>query len=272
VSETKKHWLQTIDWSLFNSAKVNREHLALIQAAALVEANGPDYAAYLVPLFPEEALQSKIRHWAWEETVHGEALGRWARLADPAYDLESARQRFSATYRVPIGAASSVRGSPAREMLARCVVESGTSSFYRALADATEEPLLKLICTKIAADEIRHYRMFLDEFRRLDGTEKNPFLERAKVVYGRIAEVEDEEFAAAYYAAHGGQEAFDVKKHGRAYLAVAFGIYRPEHTRLAAELVTRALGLRLPKLVAKGVGYLSARSIARKAAQFRAAA
>ncbi len=47
-------------------------------------------------------------------------------------------------------------------MISRCVVESGTSSYYSAMRDATEEPLLREIAGRIAADEYRHYKLFYD--------------------------------------------------------------------------------------------------------------
>ena len=53
-----------------------------------------------------------------------------------------------------------MRGSRAGELLARCVVESGTCSYYAALRDATREPVLRQICHHIAQDEARHYRLF----------------------------------------------------------------------------------------------------------------
>ena len=58
--------------------------------------------------------------------------------------------------------ASSIRGSKRGEMIARCVVESGTSSYYSAIRDATDEPVLKEIAGRIAADEYRHYKLFYE--------------------------------------------------------------------------------------------------------------
>ena len=55
-----------------------------------------------------------------------------------------------------------MRGSRRGEMIARCVVESGTSSLYSAIRDASEEPVLKEVAGRIAADEFRHYRLFYD--------------------------------------------------------------------------------------------------------------
>ena len=45
-------------------------------------------------------------------------------------------------------------------MIARCIVETGTSSYYTALHEAAAEPVLQEICRRIAADELRHYRLF----------------------------------------------------------------------------------------------------------------
>ena len=49
------------------------------------------------------------------------------------------------------------------------MVEIGTSSYYTALADATKEPVLQIICRQIAADEFRHFKLFYDHLRRYLG-------------------------------------------------------------------------------------------------------
>ncbi len=73
---------------------------------------------------------------------------------------------FAPAIKLPLDASSSVRGSQAGEMMARRIVETGTSSYYSALKDATEEPVLKQVCAKIAADEFRHYKLFYEHLRR----------------------------------------------------------------------------------------------------------
>ena len=51
----------------------------------MVERNGADYEAYLCNVFADDpAFQAAARAWAAEEVQHGEALARWATLADPA--------------------------------------------------------------------------------------------------------------------------------------------------------------------------------------------
>ena len=150
--------LETISWDRFDASKVDPEILRNIKAAALVERNGGDYRIYLSRVFADDpAFVAAVDTWANEEVQHGLALGRWAQLADPSWDFEAAFARFRAGYKLPLEASESVRGSQAGEMMARCIVETGTSSYYSALKDATEEPVLKQICGHIAGDEFRHY-------------------------------------------------------------------------------------------------------------------
>ena len=164
------HWtLETINWERFDASKVDPEIVRNIKAAAMVERNGDDYGVYLRRVFADDPdFIEKVNEWVSEENQHGMALGRWAQLADPGWDFEAAFARFKAGYHLPhyTTTTKSVRGSQAGEMMARCIVETGTSSYYSALKDATAEPVLKQICTKIAADELRHYKLFYTYLQR----------------------------------------------------------------------------------------------------------
>ncbi|HET7593922.1 MAG TPA: ferritin-like domain-containing protein, partial [Stellaceae bacterium] len=152
--------LDDIPWHRFDGAKVEPEVLRIVKAASLVEQNGADYARYLCGVFHDDAVfQDVARHWGAEEVQHGAALGRWAMLADPAFDHTAASARFTAGYRVDLDASRSIRGSRVGELVARCIVETGTSSYYTALMEAVDEPVLKEICRNIAADELRHYKL-----------------------------------------------------------------------------------------------------------------
>ena len=106
------------------------------------------------------------RRWGEEEIQHGKALARWAELADPEFDFEAAFGRFRDGYQVDFDCDVSRRGSRTGEMIARCMVEVGTSSYYSALRDGVQEPVLKEICRNIAADEIRHYKLFYSNLTR----------------------------------------------------------------------------------------------------------
>ena len=143
--------LESIAWDRFDPSKVDPEILRNIKAAAMVERNGSDYAIYLSRVFADDpGAVADVGRWSLEEVQHGMALGRWAQLADPSWDFDAAFARFRAGYQLPLDATRSVRGSQAGEMMARCIVETGTSSYYSALHDATEEPVLKQICSRIA--------------------------------------------------------------------------------------------------------------------------
>src|SRR5262245_41025962 len=132
------HWtLDDIPWSKFEASKLDPDILRVVKAASLVEQNGADYARYLCGVFADDpAFQEAAQHWGAEEIRHGEALGRYAMLADPGFDHTAASARFTAGFRVDLDAQASVRGSRAGELVARCIVETGTSSYYTALAEA----------------------------------------------------------------------------------------------------------------------------------------
>ena len=185
------------------AARLDPEIVKLVKAASLVEYNGAAYAHHLCRIFDDDRdFQRDARRWGEEEIQHGNALARWAKLADPEFDFEAAFARFQAGYRVDFDCDTSRRGSRSGEMIARCIVEVGTSSYYTALRDAVQEPVLKEICRNIAADEIRHYKLFYKNLTRCLERERIGFWRRMRVAAGRIVESEDDELAYAYYAAN----------------------------------------------------------------------
>ncbi|MEE9139896.1 MAG: ferritin-like domain-containing protein [Alphaproteobacteria bacterium] len=240
-----KHWtLDDIPWQRFEPARVDQDMLAVVKAAGMVERNGADYAVYLCNVFHDDPeFQRAAREWADEEVQHGEALARWAELADPEFDFQAAFKRFTDGYRLPLEARQSVRGSLSGELVARCVVESGTSSYYTALAEAAEEPVLKAICKRIAADELRHYKLFYTHLKRYLEKERLGTWARLRVALGRLIETEDDELAYAYFAANGGG-AYDRRRYGQAYVRRAYGFYRPWHVERGIAMIFKVVGLK----------------------------
>jgi hypothetical protein len=237
--------LDDIAWDRFDNSKVDGELLRIVKAASLVERNGADYAQYLCKVFHDDAgFQASATRWGAEETQHGAALARWARLADPDYDFAAAAARFTAGFRVDVDAASSVRGSRVGEMIARCVVETGTSSYYTALAEASREPVLREICQRIAADEFRHYKLFYDTLKRYQAIEQLGVWGRLRIAAGRIAETADDELAYAYYAANEKVAPYDRRRYGKAYARRAYAVYRPHHVERGIGMVFKAVGLK----------------------------
>jgi hypothetical protein len=241
-----KHWrIDDVAWDRFDPAKVDGAVVPLVKAAAMVERNGVDYAAYLHNVFDDDpAFRGAAAAWAVEEVQHGDALGRWAMLADPGWDYAAAFARYKAGYAIDLGVGGSIRGSRAGELIARCMVETGTSSYYTALADATLEPVLREICRQIAADEFRHFKLFYDHLRRYLARDQVGVLRRLRIAAGRIGETEDDELAFAF---HCGNEAAGVPyDHGRcmaAYMGGAMSFYRFGHIERGMGMIFKAVGL-----------------------------
>jgi len=240
-----KHWtLEHIPWSEFDPARVDPEIVKLVKAAAMVEFNGGDYAAYLNRVFADDPeFQAVATEWAEEEVQHGRALAEWAKLADPTFDFVTAFKRFTDGFSIDIDAEHSVRGSRAGELVARCIVETGTSSYYAALREAVDEPVLKEICRNIAADELRHYKLFYTHLRRYLDREGLTGWRRLKVTLARLGESEDDELAYAYFAANHPDERYDRKRFSRAYARRAYAVYRRHHVERAIAMALKASGL-----------------------------
>jgi rubrerythrin len=238
--------LDTIPWHEFDAAKVRPDLLCLAKAASMVEYNGYDYARYLCEVFQDDAeFQQIANHWAAEEVQHGAALRKWAEMADPAFDFEESFRRFTAGYKLPVGVKASVRGSRSGELIARCVVETGTSSYYTAIKESTDEPVLKAICGHIAADELRHYKLFYTHLKRYLVEENIGFWKRLRIALGRITESEDDELSYAFYAAHQtpGMAPYDRRRFSRMYLSCAYWVYRKPHVERMTAMVFKAVGL-----------------------------
>ncbi|MBP5859002.1 ferritin-like domain-containing protein [Marivibrio halodurans] len=269
----KAGWtLDDIAWDKFDADKVNPEVVKLIKAAALVEHNGADYTEYLCNVFSgDPEFQDDVRVWGREEIQHGKALAAWAEKVDPSFDFDAAFQRFLDGYRLPLEATDSVRGSRSGELVARCIVETGTSSFYSAIAESTDEPVLKQICRAIAADEFRHYKLFYDSLRKYLDVEGLGRLGRLKVAIGRINETEDDELSYAYYAANlHGTEDYDRERCHRLYMAPVYKNYRRQHMDRAVSMIAKASGIRLYEPVRKAVARIMLNRIHRQAEKFEA--
>ncbi len=236
--------LDDIPWDRFDRSRLDPELVRIVKAASLVEQNGAAYARHLCLVFADDPeFQATARRWGDEEVQHGQALARWAALADPAFDFAAAFSRFQAGYHIDFDCDRSRRGSRAGEMVARCVVEIGTSSYYTAMREAADEPVLQEICRHIAADELRHYRLFYKNLDRYVARERLGRFGRLRVAFGRILESEDDELAYAYYAANDDAQPYDRRRCNRAYARRAYALYRPHHVERGVAMALKAVGL-----------------------------
>ena len=238
-----------IPWARFEAAAVDAALLAVVKTAALVEANAADYVSYLNGVFAGDAdFLAAIARWGAEERQHGAVLGRWAELADPGFDFARALADFRDGFRVPQGVDESIRGSRCGVLVARQVVETGTSSFDSAIRDATAEPVLRAIAGRIAADEFAHYRLFARHFARYQAVSPLPLGRRLKVAATRFNEAEDDELGWAWFAANvlpaDRAATYASGVHTRAYTARALRLYRRAHVDNGVRMLLRAVSLR----------------------------
>ena len=241
-----KHWsLNDVAWAAFQPQHVDPDIVSLVKAAAMVERNGIDYAVYLGRVFVDDPdFRMASDNWAIEEVQHGDALGRWAMLADPGWDFEAAFARYRAGYKLPLDVDRSIRGSRTGELIARCMVETGTSSYYTALAEATNEPVLQQVCRLIAADEYRHFKLFYDHMKRYLAREKLGILSRLRIAAGRITESEDDELAYAYHCGNEPEtRPYEHKRCIASYMGRAMSFYRYNHIERSVGMILKSVGL-----------------------------
>ena len=269
-----KHWtLDDVAWDRFQPQDVDPTIVSLVKAAAMVERNGIDYAVYLGRVFVDDPdFRMASDNWAIEEVQHGDALGRWAMLADPGWDFEAAFARYRAGYKLPLDADASIRGSRTGELIARCMVETGTSSYYTALAEATGEPVLQQVCRLIAADEYRHFKLFYDHMKRYLAREKLGMLSRLRIAAGRITESEDDELAYAYHCGNEPESLpYEHKRCIARYMGRAMGFYRFRHVERSVGMILKSVGLPPRGRLSAGAAKLFWGLIQRRQRKFSAA-
>jgi len=257
-----EHWtLDDIPWDAFDRSRLDPELVKVVKAACMVEHRSGEYAEYLCGVFKgDNQFCQDALTWAQEEVQHGKALRRYAELADPDFDFDRSFSRFLAGHVIDTGANQSIRGSRCSELIARCIVEVGTSAYYSALGDASDEPVLRAICKNIAADEFRHYKLFYTNMKRYQRVEHVHLWSRLKTAIGRIAEAGDDELSYAYYCASDSTEPYDRARFSNAYAGRVFPHYRYKHVQRALGMSMKAIGIKPQGHVGKVVTALGWRA------------
>jgi hypothetical protein len=176
IAAEHPHWtLDDIDW-----ANVRRDIVAgneamfyLVAGASFVEATTDLYTQNLIDYFSaDDEITGWLKaHWLPEELQHGEALRRYVQVGWPDFDWDGVYERFLPEFTRQC-AEDGVEKTRSREMASRCIVEMGTSGYYRTLSRMTDEPVLRDLTRRIADDEVRHYKHFyryLRKYQRQEG-------------------------------------------------------------------------------------------------------
>ena len=249
------HWtLDDIHWDRYEPNKLDPELLKLVKAACMVEHHSSAYGEYLCAVFRDEpGVCEDALNWSKEEIQHGEALRRYAELADPSFNFSKSFARFKKGHPIDTAADESLRGSPCLEMVARCAVEVGTSSYYSALRDAINEPVLRQICKNIASDEFRHYKLFYKYAKRFQKKEKLSRWKRFLVTLYRFFETGDDELSYAYYCASGETTPYVRKKSNIDCMSRTLKLYRFEHVQLGVGMSLKSAGIKPQSIIGKTI-------------------
>lgn len=265
----EQHWqFEDIEWSLFDPQKVDPDMLRVIKAAGIVEHNGADYGKYLKNVFAQDPLFLKeIDSWVADEVKHGQVLAAWVQCVEPDYDFDQCFANYVKRFPIDVEATQSIRGSCGGELLTRCMVEIGTSSYYTAIKEAAQEPLLKHICSKIAADELRHYKLFYTHFQRYQVQAPLSFLERFRIGLGRLLETDGDELATAYYTANEEKKPYNQKYYTKLYGKIVSQYYRKDNVTRAASMFCKAIGVNPQGWMQKLMTFVALKIFSSKAQQ-----
>ena len=166
----------------------------LASSASFIESGSDLYTRNLIDFFhgDDEVVQWLVEHWEPEELQHGRALRAYVAHVWPEFDWEPAFRSFLGEYQL-LCKVELLAPSRGLEMSARCVVETGTATYYRALARAATEPVFVDLADRIANDEVSHYKHFLRFFKRYRAHERLGRLRILRTVSSRTWELRSED-------------------------------------------------------------------------------
>ena len=188
--------LESLDFSRIEVQRVRQDEdlFFLLCSSSFVESGSDLYTHNLVDHFAgDQELQTWLsQHWEHEELQHGRALSAYVRHVWPEFDWEAGFQAFWQEYGA-VCTSEQLETCRGLELAARCVVETGTASLYRALNDITDEPVLKELTGHIKSDEVRHYKHFYHHFRIYREREGFSRYKVFRAILRRVNEIKSED-------------------------------------------------------------------------------
>ena len=238
------HWrIEDIDFSAIDRSAIehNEDLFFLLMSASFIETGSDTYAANLAEhyaAYPEIATWLK-EHWEAEELQHGRALRAYVETVWPDFPWQQAYDSFFAEYS-KICTMEELYPDQRLEMVARCVVETGTTAYYHTLRELSGEPVLSQLLGNIRNDEVSHFKHFLKYFKELQDESPVGRARIAKALYGRLKELResDSDIALRHVWAHKGRYFADS---ATTFDDMAKHIYELVSRRLPADLAVRML-------------------------------
>lgn len=174
----------------------------LISAASFVEIAADLYTDNLIRYFDgDDEISAWLKsRWRPEEVRHGHVLRDYLCHVWPEFDWQQAYSAFYADYS-RLCTVDQFEASRSLEMVARCMVETGTATFYEALGALATEPVLTGIAARIRADEIGHYKYFYRFFLLYNAQETPGRLRIFGAIKRRMLEARNDDAKCALWHA-----------------------------------------------------------------------
>lgn len=206
-SYQRRSWhLDDIDFNAIDIASVRDDNFLFLTlaSASFVEILSEMYAANLIEHFQgdSELTNWLSEYWQRDEVQHGQALRTYVQTVWPDFEWDNAYNAFFMHYST-LCTVEQLEPSKALELLARCVIETGTSSFYRALQQYVREPVLRHLIGHIRADEISHYVYFRKYFTAYNAIERHGVGASIATIWRRLSEIRGEDVYIAFKHVHG---------------------------------------------------------------------
>jgi rubrerythrin len=194
---TQLPWrFEEIDFKSIERARIadNEELYFLLCASSFIESGSDLYTRNLATYFSgnRDVTDWLTQHWEAEEMQHGRALRAYIHAVWPQFDWEQGFARFFEEYSQSCSV-DQFEKTHALEMAARCVVETGTATLYRAISECTDEPVLKMLTERIRADEVRHYKYFFKYFKLYNEVEDNGRFKVLGALVRRLLEIKNDD-------------------------------------------------------------------------------
>ncbi|MGH8278746.1 MAG: ferritin-like domain-containing protein [Gammaproteobacteria bacterium] len=198
----QQHWrLEDISWQDVNPNRMaDRETLFyLVSSASFIETATDTYAHNLIQYYAgdSEATAWLEDHWQHEELQHGRALRHYVQTAWPGFDWDTVYAAFFAEFSRNC-TLEALEPSRCLEMVSRCIVEMGTSSFYTTLGAMSPDPVLRHLTQLIRQDEVHHYKYFYRYFRRYRAQEGVGRWRIFKAIVHRLRMIDGEDSSIAF--------------------------------------------------------------------------
>jgi rubrerythrin len=231
-----EHQLVRDDWFTFY----------LVTGASFIETAADVYTDNLVRHFPDPVARDWLANrWQLEELQHGRALRAYVEAVWPEPAWEQGYAGFVDEYS-RLCTMDQLEDSRTLEMAARCVVETGTATFYTTVQACAREPVLRQLAGLIRRDEVRHYNYFRSFYQAYQTEERVGRLSVLRALYKRFTEAEQEDayigFKHAWLIRHPGQAFRD--EHFAAFMQQVRERLRPHYPyRMAVQMVLQPLRL-----------------------------